>query len=69
MIPANYPQTDNHYAAAERQLRDAAPTSTAAASEVSALQSQTKSWRNVFHIPAIISIYLFISWMPRDWQT
>lgn len=57
MIPPNYRQTDNHYSAAERQLRDAAPTSTAAASKVSAPQSQAKNSRNVFHIPAIFFFF------------
>lgn len=41
MIRANYRQSDNHPSAAERQLCDAAPASTAAASEAGAPQTQT----------------------------
>lgn len=54
MIRANYRQTDGRYSAAERQLRDAAPTSTAAASGAGTPAASDQKRRLVCHIPPII---------------
>lgn len=68
MIRANYRQTDNHYSAAERQLRDAAPTSTAAASEASAPPSQTRT-EDLFATSRQLLLLFFFSRMHRERQT